>query len=116
MGVMAQLLDAQTETAFFAQLARLTEQRAPTGVRVLLSSVMGKDGAALQLTVLEAVQHSYGECIRLEWEMTHVFTLNETGTLTWQHKGEIVVGLGNIQRELRCNRLINRVLEHLPNP
>jgi hypothetical protein len=46
-----------------------------------VTRLLNKDGAALPLPLLQAVQQRHADCVPVEWEIAHPLKLSEAGTL-----------------------------------
>jgi len=102
MDKISLLLNAQTETEFFILFYSLIKEPGDR-LSLELDSVQHNGEFAIQITRKQGVVRMEGASRNIREETTHVFTLTQSGILTWQMLGEEkpIVGLANIQARLR---------------
>lgn len=102
MAYRERLLQAATGTQFFVMLCQLLNIPNDKGTQAKIASVQNHGDFALVLTMTQAMRYKTDDGWLLQWDITHVFTLEEHGVLIWQMKDEpVVIGLGAIQDKLR---------------
>lgn len=96
------LLRATTGTQFFVVLCQLLSITNDKGTQAKITSVQNHGDFALALTITQAMRYKVDDGWLLQWDITHVFTLEESGLLTWKMKDEpLVIGVEAIQDKRR---------------
>jgi hypothetical protein len=98
------LLEAQTETEFFVIISTLLNHEPIPRIRAVMSSTQEGNELILRLTLEQTLAYlqpnQRNHVFRAE--TTHIFTLTQSGKLTWWMKGQPTrVGLKNIQAALK---------------
>ncbi len=102
MDIFAKLTEARSEIEFFVVLSTLLKPQLIARVRPRMTSEYENGEVGLRLALEQTLSYSDGKHERLRSEITHTFTLYETGKLTWSMKGQpTLVGLQNIQAALK---------------
>lgn len=102
MRSLDRLLAATHETEFFVLICQLVNISDEKPLRAKLGSIQTPGGAGLQLTVRQAMRYRTNDGTLLQWDTTHMFTLDEQGELSWWMPDRpVITGLKNIQASLK---------------
>lgn len=102
MRSLDRLLAATTETEFFVLICQLVNVSDEKPLSAKLESIKTPVGTGLQLTVRQAMRYRTNDGTLLQWDTTHIFTLDEHGELSWWMPDQpVVTGLKNIQDSLK---------------
>ncbi|MBI5928189.1 MAG: hypothetical protein HY862_02690 [Chloroflexi bacterium] len=102
MRPLDRLLTATNETEFFVLICQLVNVSDEKPLSAKLASIKTPLGVGLQLTVRQAMRYRTNDGTLLQWDTTHVFTLDEQGALSWWMPNQpIITGLKDIQASLK---------------
>jgi hypothetical protein len=110
------LLQAETETEFFVIVSTLLNREPIPRLRAQMTSIQEKNELMLRLAVEQTLVylHPQNRSEVFQAETTHIFTLSQSGKLSWWMKGQPTrVGLKNIQAALKMFQ--ESILPQLPS-